>query len=159
VKPKTIIDGVLTKAQMVKKGGLVTRAFIRFHRQGNDFLILKGDTNPVGKNIADADTSNMSGAEAIAKVGGMDVIIPAGIFAGLGFAIGSILGENKIQLTLGGAVIGGLIGISKSGGAEEKLNATGEGKKRCSQKVYDACIKGGSSPATCKSISCSDKGW
>ena len=76
-----------------------------------------------------SESSNFSGAEVVSKVGGADVLIPTGIFAGLGFIIGSILGEAKIQLTVGGAVVGGLIGLSSSGFSSDESKMSADGRK------------------------------
>ena len=86
-------------------------------------------------------SSNFSGEEAVNKVGGASTLIPAGAFGALGFLLGMILGENKIQLTIGGVVLGGLIGYGSGMNDAKTMGADGR-KQRGSPQGQIKCCDG-----------------
>lgn len=120
-----VVEGIMKDKKVHTKQGVRTAKFLSVlgklsgYGQASYYMYLPAYSV---KPATSSESENFSGAEAIAKVGGTDILIPAGVFAGLGLAIGSIIGENKIALTIGGAVLGGLIGAS-SGGSEAKMSA------------------------------------
>jgi hypothetical protein len=154
--PKEIIEGELTKAQTPSGSVLVTRAFVRYKAGVNEgvLYVLKNDVTPVANK---AEANSFSGAEVVAKFDGVDVLIPVGIFGGLGFVIGSIIGENKLQLAISGAAIGGLIGSTMKGENFSGVDGRGKGslkpfnKKNICSGGWDAsdCIDSGHSKSGC----------
>jgi hypothetical protein len=128
IRQGTIVEGLFKKMSVVTPKGTAGVLFLEIPSLGvkGNMYIHVNAVVPY-KSKAEGGYESFSGSEMVAKVGATNVLIPAGIFGGLGFLLGTLIGENKVQLTLSGAVLGGLIGYS-SFGFEEKMGADGKRK-------------------------------
>lgn len=120
-----IVEGSFKKMSVVTPKGTMGVLFFEIPSllKGNRY-IHSNLVIPYKSKVEGEEMSDFSGAEVAAKVGGINTLATAGIFGGLGFLLGTLIGENKVQLTISGAVLGGLIGYN-SAGSEEKLMASG----------------------------------
>jgi hypothetical protein len=137
ISKKSILSGEILKMKVALPKGIIVEPFLSIEK--GKFYVHANAVKPYGN----VETSSFSGSEAIAKVGGADVLIPVALFGGLGFVIGSIIGESKVQLALGGAVIGGLIGLSGSDAGAKMMSAEGRRTKLVVSKPIGAPTGGG----------------
>src|SRR3990167_963567 len=131
--PKEVIEGELTKARTPKVGGaLMTREFIRWWNQGQAYFVLKSDVIKAMTTVAkgNSSASNFSGAEVANKIGGTQTIVSAVGFGAVGFVLANLIGGNKIGLTAGFAVLGGLIGYGSGKYSPDFHSASGDAGTR-----------------------------
>jgi hypothetical protein len=140
ISKKSILSGKILKMKVALPKGIIVEPFLSIEK--GKFYIHAGAVTPYQSKGGDESLS-FSGSEIVAKVGGADVLIPFALFGGLGFVIGSIIGESKVQLALGGAVIGGLIGLSGSDAGAKMMSAEGRRTKLVVSKPIGAPTGGG----------------
>jgi len=103
--------------------------FIEIRKKPNHFIAREA----VAVYSEDKTTSSFSGSDVtpmVSKITTKGVLVPAGVYGGVGLLLGILTGQNKVGLMLGGAVIGGLIGISSSDVDGNKLGFSGADKRR-----------------------------
>lgn len=98
------------------------------------------DNASQAKSSAEGEYGNFSGADIKAKIGGASTIVTSIAFGGVGFMLGTLIGENKISLTIGGIALGGLIGYASSKfSPDDKMGADG----------YSNLVSGGRNQRMC----------